>query len=309
MLKVEKVNKSFWWKQVLFDVETSIEAWEIVWILWPNGAWKSTTMKIMTWFYKCDTWDVKIENESIFANDELKRKIGYLPEVNPLYEDMWVDEFLLYTSDLKWIKDKDKEVDKVLWLTWLKDKKLKFINTLSKWYKQRVWLASALIWDPEILILDEPTEWLDPNQRDEIKNLIKNLWETKTILISSHVLSELTSLVNRVIIISDWKIKLDDSVENIELSHNKKMKLTIIYDWKIDKKELKEKFKNIEEIKEDKVNRRARESDLGQKKKLEILTNKDIRRDLLVFVSEKYDILEFYSKKIDLSDVFFETIK
>jgi len=296
MLKVEKINKSFWWKQVLFDIETSIKSWEIVWILWPNWAWKSTTMKIMTWFYMCDSGDVKIENESIFKNNSLKKKIGYLPEVNPLYEDMWVDEFLLYTADLKWIKDKDKELDKVLWLTWLNDKKFKFINTLSKGYKQRVWLASALIWNPEILILDEPTEWLDPNQRDEIKSLIKKLWETKTILISSHVLTELTSLVNRVIIISDWKIKLDDSVENIELSHNKNMKLTVVFDWKINIEELKEKFENIEEIKQD-------------KKKLEIVTNKDIRRKLLVYLSEKYDILEFYSKKIDLSDVFFETIK
>ena len=296
MLKLEKINKSFGGKQVLFDIETSIESWEIVWILWPNGAWKSTTMKIMTWFYRSDSWDVKIENESIFENDSLKKKIWYLPEVNPLYEDMWVDEFLLYTADLKLVKEKDKEVDKVLSLTWLKDKKYKFINTLSKWYKQRVWLASALIWDPDILILDEPTEWLDPNQRDEIKSLIKELWETKTILISSHVLSELSSLVNRVIIISEWKIKLDDSVENIELSHDKKMKLTVIFDWKINKDELKEKFKDIEEIKEN-------------KKKIEIVANKDIRRELLVFLTEKYDILEFFSKKIDLSDVFFETIK
>ena len=296
MLKVEKINKSFWWKQILFDIETNIKSWEIVWILWPNWAWKSTTMKIMTWFYMCDSGDVKIGNESIFKNNNLKKKIWYLPEVNPLYEDMWVDEFLLYTADLKGIKDRYKELDKVLWLTWLKDKKFKFINTLSKGYKQRVWLASALIWNPEILILDEPTEWLDPNQRDEIKNLIKKLWETKTILISSHVLTELTSLVNRVIIISDWKIKLDDSVENIELSHNKKMKLTVVFDWKINLEEVKEKFEDIEEIKED-------------KNKLEIVTNKDIRRKLLVYINEKYDILEFYSKKIDLSDVFFETIK
>ena len=296
MLKVEKINKSFWDKQVLFDIETSIGSWEIVWILWPNGAWKSTIMKIMTWFYKCDSWDVKIENESIFKNNALKKKIGYLPEVNPLYEDMWVDEFLLYTADLKWVKDKNKEVDKVLLLTGLSKKKYKFINTLSKGYKQRIWLASAFIWDPDILILDEPTEWLDPNQRDEIKSLIKELWKTKTILISSHVLSELSSLVNRVIIVSEWKIKLDDSIENMQLSHNKKMKLTVIFDWKINKEELKEKFENIEEFKE-------------EKNKLEIVTSKDIRRDLLLYLNERYFILEFYSKKIDLSDVFFETIK
>lgn len=296
MLKVEKINKSFGNKQVLFDVETTINSWEIVWILWPNGAWKSTTMKIMTGFYKCDSWDVTINNESIFNNPSLKKQIGYLPEVNPLYEEMWVDEFLSYTADLKCVKEKEKEIDKVLSLTWLKDKKFKFISTLSKWYKQRVWLAWALIWDPDILILDEPTEWLDPNQRDEIKTLIRQLWETKTILISSHVLNELSWLVNRVIIISDWRIKLDDSMENIELNSNKKMKLTVIFKWKINKEELKNNFENIEEI-----------NDL--KDKLEIVTNKDLRRELLVFLNEKYEILEFYSKKIDLSDIFFETIK
>lgn len=252
MLKLEKINKSFWDKQVLFDIETTIEKWEIVWFLWPNGAWKSTTMKIITWFYYPNSGDVKIENQSIFSSDKLKKKIWYLPEVNPLYEDMWVDEFLLYTAELKWIKNKKQEVEKVLNMTGLKDKEYKFINTLSKWYKQRVWLASALIWDPEILILDEPTEWLDPNQRDEIKTLIKQLWKTKTILISSHVLGEISSLVDRVIIISDWKIKLDDSVKNIELSNNKKMKLFIIYDWKIKSTELKEKFEEIEEIKKEK---------------------------------------------------------
>ena len=296
MLKIEKINKSFGDKQVLFDIETSIEKWEIVWILWPNWAWKSTIMKIITDFYRADSWDVKIDWDSVFIKNELKRNIWYLPEINPLYEDMWVDEFLLYTADLKWVKNRKKELEKVLWMVSLKDKKYKFINTLSKWYKQRVWLASALIWDPDILVLDEPTEWLDPNQRDEIKNLIAELWKTKTILISSHVLGEISWIVSRIIIISEGKIKLDDSIENIELSHNKKMKLTVISDWKINTKELKEIFSDIEEIKED-------------KKKLEIVIWKDIRKDLLAYLSKKYAILEFYSKKVDLSDVFFETIK
>ena len=198
MLKLDLINKSFWEKQILFDISTEIKKWEIVWILWPNGAWKSTTMKIITWFYFPNSWDVTIDWKSIFKNDELKKKIWYLPETNPLYEDMWVDEFLNFTCDLKWVSDKKSEISKVLKMTWLEEKKEKFISTLSKWYKQRVWLASALIWDPEILILDEPTEWLDPNQRDDIKSLIRELWKTKTILISSHVLNELSDLVNRV---------------------------------------------------------------------------------------------------------------
>jgi ABC-2 type transport system ATP-binding protein len=296
MLKLEKINKSFWKKQILFDLNTTINKWEIVGILWPNWAWKSTTMKILTAFYLPDSWDVTINWESIFKNNNLKQKIWYLPEINPLYEDMWVDEFLNFTADLKQVKDKEKEIDKVLKMTWLQEKKLKFINTLSKWYKQRVGLASALIWDPEILILDEPTEWLDPNQRDEIKTLIKQLWKTKTILISSHVLTELSDLVNRVIIISDWKIKLDDTVENIETSNNWKSNIIIQYEWKIKIKKLKEKYSEIENIEE-------------EKNKLIITLNKDIRRKLIQDLVSNYDILEFYSKKINLSDVFFENIK
>ena len=249
MLKLEKINKSFWNKNVLFDINTTIKKWEIVWILWPNGAWKSTTMKIMTGFYFPNSWDVTINWKSIFKNNDLKEKIWYLPEINPLYEDMWVDEFLWFTADLKWVKSNKKwdEIDNVLKMTWLMDKKIKFINTLSKWYKQRVWLASALIWNPDILILDEPTEWLDPNQRDEIKSLIKELWKTKTILISSHVLTELTDLVNRVIIINKWKITLDDTVDNIESAHSWKSNITIIYEWKIDIDKIKLEFKTRDE--------------------------------------------------------------
>jgi len=296
MLKIEKINKSFWDKKVLFDVNASINKWEIIWILWPNWAWKSTTMKIMTWFYFPDSWDVKINWESIFKNNNLKKKIGYLPEVNPLYDDMWVDEFLNFSADLKSVNDKEWEIDKVLKMTWLEDKKFKFINTLSKGYKQRVWLASALIWDPEILILDEPTEWLDPNQRDEIKNLIRELWKEKTILISSHVLNEISSIVDRVIIISDWKIKLDETIKNIELHHWWKMKIDVLFEWKINLDDLKNKFEEISEINEEKW-------------KMEISCKKDIRKELLKYLVSKWDILEFSSYKINLSDVFFETIK
>lgn len=296
MLSIEKVNKNFQDKQVLFDIDTTINNWEIIWILWPNWAGKTTTMKILTWFYFPDSWDVKINWVSIFKDNDLKKKIGYLAEVNPLYEDMWVDEFLSFTADLKQIKNKEEEIEKVLKMTQLEDKKYKFINTLSKWYKQRVWLASALIWDPEILILDEPTEWLDPNQRDEIKQLIKELWENKTILISSHVLNEISSLVTRVIIISEWKIKLDDTIENIELSHNTNFKINVVFEWKIDLEKLREKFEDIKEIIEDKT-------------KLEIVSWKDIRKELMKYLVNSSNILEFSTKKVNLSDIFFETIK
>ena len=300
MLKLININKSYSSSQVLFGINLEIWKWEIIWLLWPNWAWKSTTMKIMTWFLFPDSWEVLIDWYNIHENNNLKWKIWYLPETNPLYHEMWVDEFLSYAGELKWVKNIKKEVDRVIGLVWLKDKKKKYISTLSKWYKQRVWLAWALIWDPDILILDEPTEWLDPAQRDEIKKLILWLWKNKTIIISSHVLSEISNLITRVVIISEWKIKLNEKKENIWLMQEGRMRLHILYSWKINIEIIESKFKDIEIT-------HSLENNL---EKIEILTKTDIRKELFNFIkSKKIDVLEFYSQKANLEDVFFDVIQ
>ncbi len=254
----------------------------------------------MTWFLKPDSWKVLINWNSIFDDNNLKSKIWYLPETNPLYWDMWVDEFLSLTAELKWLDNPKREVERVIDLVWLHWKKNLFISTLSKWYKQRVWLVSALIWNPDIIILDEPTEWLDPAQRDEIKKLIVSLWKDKTIIISSHVLTEISSIINRVFIISDWKIKLDEKSENLWKMQEWRMKLHICYEWRFSSTVLWNQFSGIE----------IEESEQNGLKKIEILTKNDIRKDLYNFLkTKKINIFEFYSEKYNLEDVFFDITK
>ena len=299
MLKLINVNKSYFSNQVLHNININIWRWEIIGLLGPNWAWKSTTMKIMTWFLFPDSGEVLINDYDIHSNSDLKSKIWYLPESNPLYDEMWVDEFLIYTAELKRVKNPAEEMKRVIGLVWLKDKKRVFISTLSKWYRQRVWIASALIWDPEILILDEPTEWLDPGQRDEIKKLILWLWKEKTIIISSHVLWEISNMVNRVLIISEWKIKLDEKTNNIGLMKEWRMKLFIHYEWEITIDSIEKKFNDIE----------ISHSKQWELNKIEITTKSDIRGDLFTLLkSKKISILEFYSKKANLEDVFFDNI-
>lgn len=299
MLSLINVNKSYYSKQVIFDVNFSIWKWEIVWLLWPNWAWKSTTLKIASWFMYPDSWEILVSKKDLFSDNNLKRNIWYLPETNPLYDDMWVDEFLYFTAELKQIKNIDNEVQKVLKLVWLESRSNNFINTLSKWYKQRTWLAAALIWNPDILILDEPTEWLDPAQRWEMRKLILDLWKNKTIIISSHVLTELADIVSRVLIISEGKIKLDDKIENITNKHWNKTKMIIVYTWKVTQVSLKNEFNWIEiSVVHD-----------WDKNKLEIISDTDIREQLFAFmIKNDANILEFYTEKVSLEDVFFETI-
>ena len=299
MIKLENINKSYFGNQVLYNINFEIKKWEIVWLLWPNGAWKSTTMKVMTGFMHPEKWEVLIDWESIFSNNSLKKKIWYLPERNPLHDEMWVDEFLLYIANLKWISDSKNEISKVIKQVGLEDKILSFISTLSKWYRQRVWLAAALIGDPEILVLDEPTEWLDPRQRNEIKDLIISLSESKTIIISSHVLTEISSLVNRVLIISSWKIKLDEATSTILSSSKWQKKLLVSFDWKLTKTELTKKFKDIE------VNILEKTWKLNN---IEVMSSEDLRQPLFAYLKNKVDIYEFHSEKIQLEDVFHDVV-
>lgn len=299
MLSLKNINKSYSWRKIISDINFEIWKWEIIGLLWPNWAWKSTTLKIASGFIYPDNWEVLIWNKNLFSDNRLKIKIWYLPETNPLYDDMWIDEFLEFTAELKQIKNKGTEIQRVLKLVWLENRSNNFINTLSKWYKQRTWLAATLIWNPDILILDEPTEWLDPSQRWEMKKLILNLWKDKTIIISSHVLSEISDLVNRVLIISDGKIKLDDRIENVTKKHWDKLKMIVVFTWTITQVSLKQEFPHIE----------IHAWIIWEKHKYEIISDNDIREWLFAFfVKHNANISEFYTEKLSLEDVFFETI-
>lgn len=215
---VKNLTKVYGKQKALNDVSLSIEDGEIVGLLGPNGAGKSTMMKILTCFIPPTSGDVKVCGYDIFDNPmEVRRSIGYLPEQNPLYYDMYVREFLLFVAGIHRIEKKlrGERVEEIIELTGLSKEVNKKIAALSKGYKQRVGIAQALIHEPEVLILDEPTTGLDPNQLVEIRTLIKEVGKTKTVLLSTHIMQEVEAVCSRVVIINNGRLVADDETKHL----------------------------------------------------------------------------------------------
>ena len=212
MIQVEHLYKSYGKQLVLNDISFSIKSGEIVGFLGNNGAGKSTTMKIITGYLEADSGHVDVCGVDVAKNTlEAHRKIGYLPEHNPIYPDMYVREYLRFVAGLyKLGKQANARVDEMIERTGLTREYKKKIGMLSKGYRQRVGLAQALIPNPEVLILDEPTTGLDPNQIDEVRTLIKEVGREKTVLLSTHIMQEVSAICDRVIIINKGKIAVDD---------------------------------------------------------------------------------------------------
>lgn len=215
---VKNLTKVYGKQKALNDVSLSIEDGEIVGLLGPNGAGKSTMMKILTCFIPPTSGDVKVCGYDIFDNPmEVRRSIGYLPEQNPLYYDMYVREFLLFVAGIHRIEKKlrRERVEEIIELTGLSKEVNKKIAALSKGYKQRVGIAQALIHNPDVLILDEPTTGLDPNQLVEIRTLIKEVGKTKTVLLSTHIMQEVEAVCSRVVIINNGRLVADDETKHL----------------------------------------------------------------------------------------------
>lgn len=244
-LVLKEITKKFGNIEALRGVSLSLKKGEIVGLLGPNGAGKSTLMKILTGYYK--QWDGK---GTLFNKDlktELKiiqQNVGYLTENNPLYQEMYVQEYIKYTADLyRLINPKIEELIKQIGLSEYKHKK---IQTLSKGYKQRVGLAAALIHNPKLLILDEPTTGLDPNQILEIRKLIRAFGKEKTVLLSTHILQEVDALCDRVIIINKGKIVFDNQLKNIR--QGQKQIIEVSFDYRIENQAIL-RIPNVEEVK------------------------------------------------------------
>lgn len=219
MIEVSHLSKNYGDHQAISDLNFTVNKGEVVGFLGPNGAGKSTTMKIITGFMAPSTGHAKICGYDVFINPiEVKKRIGYLPETPPLYSDMLVQDYLKYVAELKRVpKDKIKsQVESVLKKTQLTDVKHRLIQNLSKGFKQRVGIAQALVSEPEVLILDEPTVGLDPKQVSEIRDLIKALKGEHTIILSTHILPEVQATCSKVIIIHQGKIVAQDKIEQIE---------------------------------------------------------------------------------------------
>jgi len=201
----------------LDSISFSIPSGEVVGFLGPNGAGKSTTMKILTGYIPASSGDASICGLDLAERSlEVRKLVGYLPEHNPLYLDMYISEYLLFAAGIAGVKNTKKALELVIELTQLGPERNKKIGQLSKGYRQRVGLAQALIHDPKVLILDEPTSGLDPNQVVEIRNVIKNLGSEKTVLLSTHIMQEVEAMCNRVILINKGKIIADNTLEGLK---------------------------------------------------------------------------------------------
>ncbi len=216
-VSVNQITKIYGKQKVLNTISFEIGAGEVVGFLGPNGAGKSTMMKILTGYITQSEGEVRVCGINVLNNSiESRKKIGYLPENNPLYLDMYVREFLSFIADIHKVKNKKDRVNEMIELTGLSPEKSKKIRQLSKGYRQRVGLAAALIHDPEVLILDEPTTGLDPNQLKEIRVLIKSIAAKKTIMLSTHIMQEVEAICDRAIIIKKGEIVADNKLEILQ---------------------------------------------------------------------------------------------
>ena len=215
---VQNVTKQYDTQLALNDVSLTIGKGEIVGLLGPNGAGKSTLMKIITCFIPPTKGSVSVEGYDIWEQSmEVRKRVGYLPEHNPLYLDMYVKEYLAFVGGIHQLKGEalNKRINEMIEMTGLGIEMHKKIGALSKGYRQRVGLAQAMIHNPSVLILDEPTSGLDPNQLIDIRNLIRDLGEEKTVLLSTHIMQEVEALCDRIIIINKGVVVANDNIENL----------------------------------------------------------------------------------------------
>jgi ABC-2 type transport system ATP-binding protein len=231
-IEVQNISKSYGAQKALDNVSFSVKKGEIVGFLGPNGAGKSTLMKILTTFLNADEGTASVNGSDVSENQKaVQLSVGYLPEHNPLYLDLYVREYLAFNADV--YKVAKSRIEEVIQLTGLSPESHKKIGQLSKGYRQRVGLATALLHNPDVLILDEPTTGLDPNQLVEIRNVIKNVGKDKTVFLSTHIMQEVEAICDRVIIIDHGKIVTDKKLDKL-VSEEKEQIIEVEFDKAIE---------------------------------------------------------------------------
>ena len=308
MIEVKNFTKKYGDFLAVENISFTVKDGEIVGLLGPNGAGKSTTMNAITGYIEQTDGEIIVNGyDTIKKAQKAKREIGYMPEGVPLYDDLTIKEFVTYMAELRKVnrKERKQKVEDIIKKVGLLDMKNKLIKNLSRGQKQRVSLAGALIGDPKILILDEPTVGLDPKQITEIRSLIKDLGKNHTVILSSHILSEVSQICDRVVIINKGKLVAEDTPENLEnRTYNKNVIYITVEDPDNKTEKMKEKIKAIEEIKfieelEDKT------------KKYEIVGSKDedLRKIVFTeFAKEGITILEMKKPEATLEDAFMKII-
>ena len=309
MIEVKNVTKKYGKFTAVDNISFTIDDGEIVGLLGPNGAGKSTTMNMLTGFIEQTEGTIIIDNYDMLKKPKkAKREIGYMPEGVPLYTDLTVKEFIRYMAEIKKVnkKERKEKVEKIIEQTGLKDVQKKLIKNLSRGYKQRVSMAGALVGEPKILILDEPTVGLDPKQITEIRNLIKELGKTHTVILSSHILSEVSQICNKVIIINKGKIVAIDTPEHLEdkVTNNNCIYVTV-EDTENKMKNIKDKIKDIQKIE------LVGENEDGTKEyMIEAKQDVDLRKTIFSeFAKENITIFEMKKADTTLEEAFMKLIE
>ena len=287
------------------NISFKINKGEIVGFLGPNGAGKSTTMKMITGYLEADTGSAEVSGEKVSTSSlNTKKKIGYLPEANPLYSDMYVREYLEFISNIHKIKNQQEAIERVIVTTGLTLEANKKIGQLSKGYKQRVGLAAALIHDPEVLILDEPTSGLDPNQIVEIREVIKSLGQNKTVLFSSHILQEVQAICDRVIIINRGNIVADDKLSNLQKGDGDQSVVIVSFKEKVAPETLAA-LDFVTEVDSMQADSEGSDQSEGVRYKM-VTTNPDaVKKQLLeLSIKNNLNIVSLQSESNSLEDIF-----
>ena len=309
MIEVKNVTKKYGNTVAVDNISFTINEGEIIGLLGPNGAGKSTTMNMITGFIEQTEGEIIVDGHDMLKKPKkAKKEIGYMPEGVPLYTDLTVKEFVTYMAEIKQVdkKTRKEEVEKILEQTGLKEVEKKLVKNLSRGYKQRVSMAGALVGGPKILILDEPTVGLDPKQITEIRSLIKELGKTHTVILSSHILSEVSQICNKVIIINKGKIVAIDTPENLE---NKVSNSNSIYVTVEDvENKIEETVKKIRDIKNIKL---IEDKEDGTKQYIiEAEGKTDLRKTIFSeFAKENITIFEMKKADNTLEDAFMKLIE
>ena len=292
---VKNLTKIYGTQRAVDHVSFEAKPGEVLGFLGPNGAGKTTTMKIVTCFIPQTDGEVRVCGYDV-AKDTMavRQQIGYLPEHNPLYNDLYVKEYLGFVARLHGLRNTRQRVDELIQMTGLEREQGKIIGALSKGYRQRVGLAQAMLHDPQVLILDEPTSGLDPNQLAEIRNLIKKLGRQKTVIFSTHIMQEEQGLCDRVVIINRGKIVADDSIETLQNRIKGATIITVEFAEKTDKK-LLSGISGVQQVK-----------DLGKNRwQLIAPATTDIRSGISAFAAKhQLTLLEMRKETSSVEDVF-----
>ncbi|RED25407.1 protein involved in gliding motility GldA [Flavobacterium cutihirudinis] len=296
-IEVNNISKSYGTQKALNSISFSIQKGEIVGFLGPNGAGKSTLMKILTTYLLADEGSALVNGHDVMtATKAVQHSIGYLPEHNPLYLDLYVREYLAFNADVYNVTK--TRIEEVIQLTGLTPESHKKIGQLSKGYRQRAGLANALLHNPDVLILDEPTTGLDPNQLMEIRNVIKNVGKDKTVFLSTHIMQEVEAICDRVIIIDKGQIVADNKLGHL-VSANKEQVIEVEFDYQIEE-QLLAKLENISSY----INTHDMTWELT------FITEKDMRPAIFDFANENgLKTLQLNQKNKNLEAVFREITK